>query len=189
MSGEAPARKYIRERDASHVHRKLRPSESNHTAAYAISAVSLRPQQQSARPTALLGARWPRCDLYRIAAMPMVIEEAVDQLSVLPLVLSELGGGPAATATHRRRATSAVVRGEHTRAAVAWCLGGAGTVSVREAAERRSAVRSRLAYGCASRRSSRRVLLHNRVPCQAGGVGAPSHRQRTAGRAGQAVRS
>jgi hypothetical protein len=96
---------------------KLRPSEFNHTAACAIAAGSLRPPQESARRRPLPGAGQPCCDLYRIAALLMLIEEIVDQPPVLPLVVSELGSRPAATATHRRRATSTVVRGEHAHGA------------------------------------------------------------------------
>jgi hypothetical protein len=139
MSDEAPARKYIRERGTSHVHRKLRPSESNHTAACAITVATLRPHKKSAWPVAFAGTGPARCDLYRIAAMPMLIEEMMNQPPILPLVVSELGGSPAAAATHRCRATPAAVCGEQTCGALAWHLDGAGLDSNRKPARRRAA--------------------------------------------------
>lgn len=139
MSGEAPTRKYIRERGTSHVHRKLRPSESNHTVACATPASSLCRRKGAPGRLPLLGAGRPRCDLYRVAAMLMVIEEVVDQPPIPPLVVSELCGGPAAAAAHRRRATPATICGENTCGPLAWRLDGAGLDSNREPAGHRAA--------------------------------------------------
>lgn len=94
MSGEAPARKYIRERGTSHVHRKLRLSESNHTAACAIATSPLHPTGGAPSQLPLLGADRPRRDLYRTAAMLMLIEETVHQPPIPPLVVTELRGSP-----------------------------------------------------------------------------------------------
>jgi hypothetical protein len=138
---------------------------------------------QPGRP--LFGAGRPGCDLYRIAALLMLIEEIVDQSPILPLAVNELGGSPAAAATHRRRPTSAVVRGEHARGALAWCLDGAGPGSNRKPAERRASAPLRLERGRACRRISRRVLLSGRVPQRADGAGAAPNRQGLTDRAGR----
>lgn len=117
--------------------------------------------------------------------MLMLIEEVVDQPPILPLVVSELGSGPAAAAAHRRRAIPAVVRGGHTCGALARRLDGTGPSSHREMAGRRAAALLRLAGGRCCRLISWHVLRHDHVPRRANGAGAPPLRQGVAGRAGQ----
>jgi hypothetical protein len=49
-------------------------------------------------------------DLHGVSALPVLIQEAVDQRPVLLLAVRELAGRPAATAPERCRAPAVLVR-------------------------------------------------------------------------------
>jgi hypothetical protein len=85
IAAPAPAREYIRERGTSHVHRKTTT----------LDLTTHRVVQFSET----------RRDLHCVAALPVLIEEAVDQWPVLLLAVRELVGRPAAATTEGRRTT------------------------------------------------------------------------------------
>jgi hypothetical protein len=84
--------------------------------------------------------------------MLVLIEEMVDQPPIAPFVVRELCGGPAAATTHRRRAPSAVIRGERTGGPLEWCLDSTGRDPNRDPAGRRAAAVLRLEEGRVYRR-------------------------------------